>query len=352
MLVVFCSLANAQLSEHSGEGLLRPTDKIRGPAKEAAVVSNGQLLQRDPDIYNMVVAKDGSGDFMSIQEAINSARGFPEKRVTIKVKNGIYKEKVEVYEWNSHMSIIGEDREKTIISYDDYFDKLNLGRNSTFHTPTVLVQGNDFYAVNLTIENTAGEVGQAVALAVNADRVFIENCTITGNQDTLYTTGEGFKQYYKDCYIEGTTDFIFGQATALFENCTIHSKGNSFITAASTPKGVRFGYVFKNCTLSADKGTTEVYLGRPWRTYAKTVFINCYMGDHILPEGWDNWENEKAEREALYGEYACSGPGFQPEKRVSWSHQLTKSEAAKYTVQNILNNQGFDTNEWYYPYKK
>src|SRR5680860_1204352 len=195
------------------------------------------------------------------------------------------REKVEVYEWNSHMSIIGEDKEKTIITYDDYFDKINLGRNSTFHTPTFLVQGNDFYAVNLTIENTAGEVGQAVALAVNADRVLIENCRITGNQDTLYTTGEGFKQYYKDSYIEGTTDFIFGQATALFQNCIIHSKSESFITAASTPKGSDFGYVFNDCKLTADEGLNKVYLGRPWRTYAKTVFINCYMGNHIIPKG-------------------------------------------------------------------
>ncbi len=288
------------------------------------------------DIYNMTVAKDGTGDYMSIQNAINAAKAFPNKRVTIKIKNGIYYEKVNVYEWNNKLSLIGEDKTKTIISYDDYFDKLNLGRNSTFHTPTLLVQGNDFYALNLTVKNTAGEVGQAVALAVHADRVKIENCTITGNQDTLYTTGEGFKQYFKDCYIEGTTDFIFGQATVLFENCTIHSKTNSYITAASTPKDVEYGYVFKNCQLTATKGLDQVYLGRPWRTYAKTVFLNCQLGNHIIEKGWDNWSKPDAEKTSLYAEYKNSGPGFKPEKRASWSHQLTKKQAKKYTTSIIL----------------
>ncbi|WP_339727406.1 pectate lyase [Maribacter stanieri] len=288
------------------------------------------------DIYNMVVAKNGSGDFKTIQEAINAAKGFPDKCVTIKVKNGVYKEKVSVYEWNTNTSIIGENTEQTIISYDDCFDDINLGRNSTFHTPTFSVQGNDFYMANLTIENTAGEVGQAVALSVNATRVKIENCIIKGNQDTLYTTGEGFRQYYKDCYIEGTTDFIFGQATALFENCEIHSKSNSFITAASTPKGVEFGYVFKNCRLTAAKNVTEVFLGRPWRTYAKTVFLETWLDEHIVEQGWDNWSNIAAQKQSFYAEYNNMGPGYQPKLRQKWSHQLTKKQAKFYTNAAIL----------------
>ncbi|PKA98564.1 pectinesterase [Flavobacteriaceae bacterium MAR_2009_75] len=299
------------------------------------------------DIYNMTVALDGTGDFTSIQEAINSAKGFPDKRVTIKVRNGVYKEKIEVYEWNSRMSIIGEDREKTIITYDDYFDKLGVGRNSTFHTPTLLVQGNDFYAANLTIENNAGEVGQAVALAVNANRIFVENCNITGNQDTLYVTGEGFKQFYKNCYIEGTTDFIFGQATALFQDCTLHSKSNSYITAASTPQNEEFGYVFKNCKLTAVEGVDSVFLGRPWRTYAKTVFIECHMGEHIVPSGWDNWSNQEAEKKSFYAEYNGRGPGFRPKSRVEWSHQLTEKEANDYTKKNILKDEKDIDEPWY-----
>lgn len=248
----------------------------------------------------------------------------------------MYYEKVKIHSWNPYISLIGESREKTIISYDDYFNKINIGRNSTFYTYTVLVEGNDFIAKNLTIQNTSGPVGQAVALNVNANRVVISNCSLLGNQDTLYTSGEGTKNYFKDCYIEGTTDFIFGDATVLFENCIINSKSNSYVTAASTPQNTEFGYVFKNCKLTANENVNEVYLGRPWRIYAKTVYINCEMGKHIKPEGWHNWSKPEAEKTAFYAEYKCNGPGFQPEKRVSWSHQLKKSEAKKYTIENCM----------------
>ena len=260
---------------------------------------------------------------------LTQPRVFPDKRVTIKIKNGIYNEKISVYEWNTNVSLIGENREKTIITYNDYFDKINLGRNSTFHTSTLKIEGNDFFATNLTIENTAGDVGQAVALSIDANRAMLSNCSIKGFQDTVYVTGEDFKQYFKDCYIEGTTDFIFGQATVLFENCQIHSKSNSFITAASTPKGVDYGYVFKNCTLTADPDVDQVYLGRPWRTYAKTVFIDCYLGNHILPEGWQNWENKDAENLSFYAEFDNSGPGFRPKQRVPWSKILTRKTSEK-----------------------
>jgi pectinesterase len=282
------------------------------------------------------VDKNGSGDFTTIQEAINAAKAFPSERITIFIKNGVYYEKVKIHSWNPYISLIGESREKTIISYDDHFNKINIGRNSTFHTYTVLVEGNDFIAKNLTIQNTSGEVGQAVALNVNADRVIISNCSVLGNQDTLYTSGEGTKNYFRDCYIEGTTDFIFGDATVLFENCTIHSKSNSYITAASTPPNTEFGYVFKNCKLTANENVTEVFLGRPWRIYAKTVYINCEMGKHIKSEGWHNWSKPEAEKTAFYAEYNCSGAGFQPTERVPWAHQLRKAEAKKYTIENCM----------------
>lgn len=290
------------------------------------------------DIYNMTVAKDGSGDFYDLQSAINAAKGFPDKPVTIQLKNGVYNEKIKVYEWNTHMRIIGESKENTIITFDDHFNKINLGRNSTFHTPTFSIEGNDFYLKNVTIKNTAGEVGQAVALAVNANWVKIENCRLIGNQDTLYVTGEGFVQYFKECYIEGTTDFIFGQATAYFEDCTIHSKSNSYITAASTPKGSAYGFVFDNCKLTAANNVSKVYLGRPWRTYAKTVFLRCELGSHIVPEGWDNWSNKEAERNSFYAEHNNSGPGYIPKKRVIWSHQLSQREAKDYDKKTILGN--------------
>jgi pectinesterase len=278
---------------------------------------------------------------VTIQEAINSVQSFPNQRITIFIKNGIYKEKVKVHSWNPKVSLIGESREGTIITYDDYFNKIGLGRNSTFYTYTMLVEGNDFFAKNLTIQNTSGEVGQAVALNVNADRVFFFNCSFLGNQDTLYTSGEGSKNYFSNCYIEGTTDFIFGDATVLFENCEIHSKKDSYITAASTPQGIAFGYVFKVCKLTAAEGVSQVYLGRPWRIYAKTVFMNCEMGRHIQPQGWENWSKPEAEKTAFYAEYECKGPGFQPQKRVLWSHQLTKKESEEYTTEAILGSEFF-----------
>ena len=286
--------------------------------------------------YQIVVAQDGSGNFFKIQDAVNAAKAYPDERITIFVNDGIYREKVKIHSWNPKITLVGESREKTIITYDDFFNKVGMGRNSTFHTYTILVEGNDFIAKNLTIENSSGEVGQAVALNVNANRVVITNCSLLGNQDTLYTSGEGTKNYFKDCYIEGTTDFIFGDATVLFENCIINSKKNSYITAASTPENTSFGYVFKNCKLTASEGVDEVYLGRPWRIHAKTVFLNCEMGKHIKLEGWHNWSKPEAEKTAFYAEYKSTGEGFVPKNRVTWSHQLRKSEAKKYTLENCL----------------
>lgn len=313
---------------------------------------NSVLKVAPKDDYNVVVTQDGSGDYTSIQDAIYNSPSFPYKRVIITVKNGVYHEKIRVPEWNTKISLIGESKEKTIISYDDHFSKINLGRNSTFLTPTVLVEANDFAASNLTIQNTAGAVGQAIALSVVADRVVVSNCNILGNQDTLYTSGEGFKQYFKDCFIEGTVDFIFGSATAVFDNCIVHSKSNAYLTAASTPESSKYGFVFLNCKLTADEKATEVYLGRPWRIHAKTVYINCEMGSHIRKEGWNNWSKADAEKASFYAEYNCSGAGFQPEDRVSWSHQLNKKEAKDYTLENILEDSNSKINvNWYSNFK-
>ncbi len=224
------------------------------------------------------VAQDGSGDFTSIQAAINASKAFPYERITINVKDGTYHEKVEVYSWNPAISLIGESRENTIITNDDHFEKLQKGRNSTFHTYTLRVLGNDFRAENLTIINASGAVGQAVALHIEADRVSIVNTTIKGYQDTLYVAGEGYRSYFKDCYIEGSVDFIFGEGTALFENCEIRSLTNGYVTAASTPRGVEFGFVFNNCRLSAADGVDQVYLGRPWRRVCPDGFFEQRTG--------------------------------------------------------------------------
>lgn len=283
----------------------------------------------------LVVAKDGSGDFTSIQAAIDASKSFPYERITIYVKNGVYHEKVRVPQWNPHISLIGESKKKTIITYGDYFDKIDRGRNSTFFTWTLLVEGNGFIAKNLTIKNSAGLVGQAIAVSVDADRVQFINCRFLGNQDTIYLTGVGNRIYFHNCYIEGTTDFIFGQATAVFEDCTIHSKANSYITAASTPKGVQYGFVFKHCKLTAAPDVNKVYLGRPWRKYAKVIFIHSWMGDFIRPKGWSTWGDSPVDS-VFYAEYENTGPGYKPKQRVAWSHQLTHKQAKKYSIENIF----------------
>lgn len=282
---------------------------------------------------SFTVAKDGSGDFKTIQEAVMAVRDWSEVQVPIYIKKGIYREKVVIPSQKTRITLIGESAAETIITYDDYSGKNGL---TTYTSYTVLVKGNEFKAENLTFENSAGSVGQAVALHVEADKVIIKKCRILGNQDTLFPSTDTSRQYYVDCYIEGTTDFIFGAATAVFENCTIHSKKNSYITAASTIKDRPYGFVFLNCKLTASESAQKVYLGRPWRANAKTVFINTEMGKHILPEGWHVWNNNDNHKTTFYAEYGSTGPGFVKESRVNWSKQLTKKEAKQYTLKNIF----------------
>lgn len=289
-------------------------------------------LEAQQKEYDVIVAQDGSGDYTRIQDAINGVKAFPHKRITIFIRAGVYKEKVRVYSWNTNLSLVGDTLGETVITYNDHFKKINLGRNSTFHTYTLKVEGNDFFASNLTIENSAGEVGQAVALHIEADRVVVKNCTIKGYQDTMYLAGEGARQYFTHCRIYGATDYIFGNATALFDSCEVISLKPSYITAASTTRDTNYGFVFRNCTLSSDDlpgGST--YLGRPWRPHAKTVFINCKLGAYIHPLGWKEWN---ANGTAFYAEYNSQGPGANPKGRVEWSHQLSSLEA--YTVESIF----------------
>ncbi|MFT3919271.1 pectinesterase family protein [Cloacibacterium sp.] len=292
----------------------------------------------------IIVSKNDKGDFTSIQEAINQSKAFPYKRLVIFIKNGIYNEKVKINEWNTNLSIIGEEKDKTIITFDDYFDKINKGRNSTFSTSTLSIEANDTVLKNLTIENVSGDIGQAIALSITATRVSVINCKILGNQDTLYLSGEG-KQFLKNCYIEGTTDFIFGNATSYFENCKIHSKKDSYITAASTPENAEFGFVFKDCKITAEKKLSKIYLGRPWRIFAKTAFINCNFEANILPEGWHNWDKQVAEKHSYFAEFKNYGKGSSNQKRVKWSYQLSNKEVKKYNKNNILKD--YKKINWY-----
>jgi len=302
---------------------------------------------------DLVVAQDGSGDYTTIQAAVNSVRDLLAREVKIYIKPGIYREKLIIPTWKTHVSLIGEHAATTIIT-NDYFsgkafpggkDAYGLEKYSTYTSYTVLVEGDDFKAENLTIQNTAGRVGQAVALHVEGDRATIKNCRLLGNQDTLYTATASSRQYYDNCFIEGTTDFIFGEATVVFNRCTIRSLSNSYITAASTTPKQAFGYTFIDCTLEADTAAKKVYLGRPWRPYAKTVFIRTNMGSHIVPEGWHHWPGDAMfpdkEKTAYYAEYGSTGPGANPTKRVAWSHQLRKKELKHYTLANIFGDWTF-----------
>ncbi|GAB3821899.1 pectinesterase family protein [Pontibacter rugosus] len=302
-------------------------------------------LVAQPKVYpsSFTVAQDGSGDFTTIQEAVNAVRDLSQQQVTIHIKNGVYREKLVIPSWKTSISLAGESKEGTVITNSDYSGKDFPGKDftgnpkySTYTSYTVLVQGNDFVAENLTIENAAGPVGQAVALHVEGDRAIIRNCRLIGNQDTLYAATEGSRQLYQDCYIEGTTDFIFGEATAVFMNCTIKSLKNSYITAAATSPRQKYGFVFINCKLIADAAAEKVYLGRPWRPYSKTVFLNTEMGIHIRPEGWDNWRNPENEKTVLYAEYNSKGAGANAKSRVGWSKQLSAKEAKQYTLENIF----------------
>ena len=302
------------------------------------------------DKLNMTVALDGSGDFTTIQKAIDASRAFPDKRITIFVKNGVYKEKLVIPSCNTQLSLVGESAEKTIITYDDYFDKINRGRNSTFYTYTLLVQANDFRLENITVENAAGPVGQAVALHVEGDRCMFVNCRILGNQDTLYAAGRFSRQYFLNCTIEGTTDFIFGEATVIFESCTIVCKSDSYLTAASTPEGKPFGFVFVKCRITGTEQAKKVYLGRPWRIFAKVAFLNCEMGSFICREGWHNWSKPESEKSTLFAEFGNTGPGAETTGRVSWVHILSRDVALKYSKENIFIPLGWEvlmSEKWY-----
>lgn len=304
-----------------------------------AMIAMPALAQQKSYKDSIVVARDGTGDYRTIQEAVESVRAFMDYTVNIYIKPGTYKEKLVVPSWVRNVQFIGEDANTTVITYDDH---ANINKMGTFRTYTVKVEGTGITFKNLTIENNAAQLGQAVALHTEGDKLKFINCRFLGNQDTIYTGKERTRIYFGDCYIEGTTDFIFGPATALFERCIICSKRDSYVTAASTPADVEYGYVFKDCKLTAIEGVTKVYLGRPWRPYAATVFMNCELGSHILAAGWHNWKNPDNEKTARYAEYQNTGAGAGTADRVAWSRQLSSKEAKQYTLENIFK----DFSQW------
>jgi pectinesterase len=300
-------------------------------------VLNGFSQTTNPQQYKYVftVAKDGSGDFKYIQDAIDAMRVYPLMPITLYIKNGVYNEKIELPADNTDVTFVGESVDKTIITFNDYSGR---GKLTTFTSYTAKISGNRFVAENITFVNSAGPVGQALALYVNADKAVFKNCRFLGNQDTIFAAGENARQYFVDCYIEGTTDFIFGPSTAVFQNCTIRAKTDSYITAANTTQGKKFGFVFLDCKIIADSTVKKLYLGRPWRGYSRTAFIRCQLPKAIAPEGWNNWGNPENEKTAYYAEYKNTGDGADTKNRVAWARQLSDKEAKEYTVENIFSN--------------
>ena len=317
-------------------------EKIKGQLPELA----GHLRR-----YDIVVSPDGHGDFATVQQAIDAVPDYSHEHITtIYIRKGVYKENVHIPHSKFRMHISGENACGTIITFDKAAKHnwpLTGYPIGTSGSATIYIHSSYVTFENLTFENTAGEgkeIGQAVAVFTDGDFLFFKNCRFIGNQDTLYTYGRygkdgGIKRnYFLDCYIEGTTDFIFGPSIAYFENCTIHSKKNSYVTAASTLKGQKYGYVFKNCRLTAAEGITKCYLGRPWGAYAKTVFIDCELGSHILPEGWHDWEKPgkpDTKKNSYYAEWGSYGPGAAG-PRVKWARKLTARKAAGYTFEKVM----------------
>ena len=299
-------------------------------------ISTGQSKHSEEYVFK--VSPDGKSEFKTIQEAIIAAPDFSKVPIKIFIKSGTYREKLNLSPSKTNIHLIGEDKANTIITYDDFAQKLNILNQEigTSGSATFFVFGDQFTAENITFKNEAGTVGQAVAVRIDADKVKFINCNFIGNQDTLYLVKPYSRNYFKSCYIEGTVDYIFGSATAYFEDCHLHNKAKGYITAASTPQDAKFGFVFYNTKITGENITSH-YLGRPWRPYAKTVFINTTIDQSVKPEGWNNWGKDSNEETTYYAEYNTVNNNHK-QNRVKWSHTLQQKDIIEYTINNIFNN--------------
>ena len=276
----------------------------------------------DPAAVHVVVSAEGPADFKTVQQAIDHAPPYGDRRLVIEIRPGTYHERITVPRDRPRVTFLGSDAATTLITFST--GAKDVG--GTFLSSTVDIEGDDFEASRISFENSYGTGTQAVAISLHSDRVVFDKCRFIAWQDTLYAASG--RQLYRDCYIEGHVDFIFGNAAAVFVNSEIHSKGQGYITAQSriTSDGPT-GFVFIKCKLTGSNTGKGVFLGRPWRPYARVVYIDCWLGEHIRPEGWDNWNNNAAnEKTAWYAEYNSSGPGAKPASRVAWAHTLTASE--------------------------
>ncbi|MBN1867344.1 pectin esterase [Candidatus Sumerlaeota bacterium] len=282
------------------------------------------------DLY---VAQDGTAPFRTIQDAVAALPDNSPERTTVYIGSGTYQGPIVLPESKRNVTFLGQNTKTTVITYGfGAKDRFPRGQSDIYNGACVVVLANGFRAEKLTFCNTAVDRGAAPALRIEADRAMIRHCRVLGLQDTL-VVNKG-RMYFRDCYVEGQIDCISGSATVVFELCTIHSKDGGYITASATPRGQRFGFVFLRCRLS---GVGEsAYLGRPGGLYSNVVFLNCVMGSHIEPHGWDDSGDLDSVDTAYYGEYNSTGPGANRTKRVMWSRQLSRRDAQEITVFAVL----------------
>lgn len=330
--------------------------QVRGArlmARKAAEAMFVQIPGLRPFIryYDYVVAKDGSGDFFTVQEAFNAVPDNSKQETTILIAPGTYKEKLVLDKKKINVHIIARTEHEAILTYDDYAAKIDTATNKEIGTTgsaSFTVNAAGFSADGIVFQNSASNeifaknrsvMGQAVAILTKGDKMVFRRCKFLGHQDTLYANSqketESSRQYYEDCYIEGTVDYIFGRATAVFNRCEMHCLADGHVTAASTSQGFSYGYVFHDCKITSE-ANVKTDLGRPWRPYAQVVYLNCELTDQIQAEGWSEWSKNENHKTAYYAEYNSKGAGAKPDKRVSWSHQLTKEEAQKYDISKVL----------------
>jgi pectinesterase len=286
----------------------------------------------------LVVAADGSSQFTNMQAAINAVpqNTSPTNWCVIHIKPGIYKGLVYVQREKHFVRLLGEDPEKTVLTYDLHANLPGPDGKpiSTFRTPSTVIDADDFVAENVTFENSAGPKGQALAVRLDGDRLVFRNCRFLGWQDTIL--GNRGRHYYENCYVAGAVDFIFGGATEFYEHCHIHCLGNGYITAASTASNTTFGFVFSHCRVTGGDPDVKTFLGRPWRPFASVAFLNTEMSDVVRPAGWDNWRDPAREKTARYAEFNSTGPGANRQSRVKWAHELTADQAAAVTADKVL----------------
>ncbi|HEX8685846.1 MAG TPA: pectinesterase family protein [Pyrinomonadaceae bacterium] len=285
----------------------------------------------------LVVAADGSAKYRTVQEAVMAVpAGTADSPIVIRIRPGTYRELVYVQREKRFFKLLGEDAARTVITYDLNANLKGLDGKpiGTFRTPTVQVDAEDFTAENITFENSAGPVGQALAVRVDGDRAVFRKCRFLGWQDTVFINRG--RHYFENCYITGHVDFIFGGATAFFERCHIHALGDGYLTAASTPDTQAFGFVFRGCRVTGASPEVRTYLGRPWRAHSAVAFLDTEMSEVVRPEGWHNWNFPEREKTVRYAEYGSTGPGGRADARVAWARRLSKSEAKNITPEKVL----------------